>query len=178
MRRGEGLTARSGTHGGVASDIVHGMTYRITGLDPTSFAPLFELSDDELATRSIVRIAATTCPGFPCRVRLDDVTAGGTVLLLNHTSIAAGPYAASHAIFVSQGAARGDFQDEIPPALDRRLLSLRVFDGTQMMVDAVMAAPGEADAAIRRLFEIDAVEYIHAHNATRGCFAAAVERAA
>ncbi|WP_426267107.1 DUF1203 domain-containing protein [Sphingomonas sp. LHG3443-2] len=171
------MTARSGTRAEVASGIVHGMTYRITGLDPTHFAPLFELSEDVLARRSIVRMAVTTCPGSPCRVSLDDVGVGGTVLLLNHRSIPAGPYAATHAIFVSHGAVQGEFEDEIPPALERRLLSLRAFDGAEMMIDAAMAAPGDADAMILRLFENDAVEYIHAHNATRGCIAAAVERA-
>ena len=152
------------------------MTYRITGLDPDHFAPLFALGDEALAERSIVRMAVTSHPGFPCRVSLDDAEPGASVLLLNHVSVAEGPYAATHAIFVSEGAAQGRYEDEVPPALDRRLLSLRAFDASHMMVDALVAAPGEADAAIRRLFENAATEYIHAHNATRGCFAAVVER--
>jgi hypothetical protein len=152
------------------------MTYRITGLHPDEFAPLFALSDEELARRSIVRMTVTKNPGFPCRISLDDVKPGGTVLLLNHVSVAEGPYAATHAIFVSQGAEQGIYDDAVPPGLNRRLLSLRAFDHAHIMVDAAMAAPGEADAAIRRLFENGPVEYIHAHNATRGCFAAAVER--
>ena len=43
------------------------MTYRITGLDPAPFKPLFELSDDELAQRAR-RMTAARKPGFPCRV--------------------------------------------------------------------------------------------------------------
>lgn len=152
------------------------MTYRIKGLNPSLFAPLFRLSDEELSQRSIKRMAVTANPGFPCRISLDDAEPGGTVLLLNHTSISNGPYAASHAIFVSEGAEQGDYVDAVPPALDRRILSLRAFDDAHMMVDAVIAAPGDADAAIRRLFEAPSVQYIHAHNATRGCFAAGVER--
>jgi hypothetical protein len=45
-----------------------------------------------------------------------------------------------------------------------------------MMADAVLAQPGEADAAIRKLFDNAEIETIHAHNATRGCFAAKIER--
>lgn len=153
------------------------MTYRISGLDPQPFAPLFHLPDEELARRSIVRMPVTSFPGFPCRISLDDARPGETVLLLNHASVTQGPYAASHAIFVSERARQARHEDGIPPALDRRLLSLRAFDDKHMMIDAAVAAPGEADAVLRRLFENEATKYIHAHNATRGCFAAAVERA-
>lgn len=37
-------------------------------------------------------------------------------------------------------------------------------------------APGEADAAIRALFDADEIAYIHAHNAAHGCFAARIDR--
>jgi hypothetical protein len=45
-----------------------------------------------------------------------------------------------------------------------------------MMVDAILTQPGEADAGIRKLFENSDVETIHAHNASRGCFSAKIER--
>ena len=45
-----------------------------------------------------------------------------------------------------------------------------------MMTDAALAQPGEADAAIRRLLADHQVDHIDAHNATRGCFAARIER--
>jgi hypothetical protein len=45
-----------------------------------------------------------------------------------------------------------------------------------MMVDAALTQSGEADAGIRKLFENPAITTIHAHNATRGCFAAKIER--
>jgi hypothetical protein len=151
------------------------MTYRISGLDPRPFAPLFLLPEEDLAARSIVRMPVTSRLGFPCRISLNDAEPGGMVLLLNHVSIADGPYAATHAIFVSEGAEQGRFEDAVPPALQRRMLSLRAFDGENMMVDAALASPGDADGAIRQLFENQVVQYIYAHNATRGCFAATVE---
>jgi hypothetical protein len=45
-----------------------------------------------------------------------------------------------------------------------------------MMIDAALAQPGEADVAIRRLLASELVDHIDAHNATRGCFAARIER--
>jgi hypothetical protein len=154
------------------------MTYRIKGLDPAAFAPLFGLSEQELADFGAVRMPVTERPGFPCRISLDDALPGETVLLLNHTTVEKGPYEARHAIFVIQGADQAAlFEDEIPPALDRRILSLRAFHRSDMMVDAMLVQPGEADQGIRRLFDQPSVAYIHAHNAIRGCFAAAVERA-
>ena len=155
------------------------MTYKITGLEPSQFAHLADLNDEELASRNAVRMTADTKPGFPCRVTLDDVEPGEMVLLLNHVSHEGdNPYRASHAIFVSEGATEAAvYEGEIPPALDRRVLSLRAFDASGMMVDAALVQPGEADAAIRRMLDSKAVHHVDAHNATRGCFAARVERA-
>jgi hypothetical protein len=153
------------------------MTYRIRGLDPREFAHLAGLPDDELAKRGIVRMTVDS-PIFPCRVTLRDRSVGETVLLLNHTSHdVANPYRASHAIFVTEGAEQAaEYIDEIPPVFKTRILSLRGFDQNGMMLDAMLAQPGEADSGIRRLLANPGVESIHAHNATRGCFAARIER--
>ena len=154
------------------------MTYRIRGLDPATFRPLFGLPDEELAERGIVRMTVTEKPSFPCRVTLVDREVGGQVLLLNHISHdVAGPYRASHAIFVAEGTNEAaEFIDEVPPVFATRILSLRGFDDRGMMAEAVLTQAGEADEGIRRLFDNPAVTTIHAHNATRGCFAAKIER--
>jgi hypothetical protein len=153
------------------------MTYRIKGLDPAPYKPLFALSDDELAKRGIVRMTVTT-PTFPCRVSLTDRAIGESVLLLNHLSHdVANPYRATHAIFVSEEADEpGEFMDEVPPVFEKRVLSLRGFDKDGMMAAAILTQPGEADPGIRRLFANPEIETIHAHNATRGCFSAKIER--
>jgi hypothetical protein len=151
------------------------MTYRIAGLDPAPYKPLFGLSDDDLAKRGIVRMTVTD-PTFPCRVSLVDRPIGEEVLLLNHVSHdVANPYRASHAIFVAD-TKRAEFIDEIPPVFETRVLSLRGFDRNGMMVEAMLAQPGEADAGIRKLCENSEVETIHAHKAVRGCFSAKIER--
>jgi hypothetical protein len=153
------------------------MTYRVSGLDPAPFKPLFNLSDDELESRGVVRMTVDS-PTFPCRVSLTDRAIGETVLLLNHVSHdVANPYRASHAIFVTEGEeVAAEYVDEIPPVFATRTLSLRGFDSDGMMADAILAQPGEADDGIRRLFANPDIATIHAHNATRGCFAAKIER--
>jgi hypothetical protein len=152
------------------------MTYRIKGLDPAPFKPLFRLSDDELAARGIVPMTVTRKPSFPCRVSLIDREVGERVLLLNHLSHdVANPYRASHAIFVAE-ADQAEFVDEVPPVFETRILSLRGFDRHGMMAEARLAQPGEADATIRDMFDNPEVATIHAHNAVHGCFSATIER--
>ena len=153
------------------------MTYRIKGLEPAPFAALFELADAELEAKGMTRMSVDNL-NFPCRVSLRDCEIGDEVILLNHVSHdGKNPYRASHAIFVSKSATEAaDYVDSIPPALDRRILSLRAFDADGMMVEAALVQPGEADPAIRQLFANPAAAHIDAHNATRGCFAARIDR--
>ena len=153
------------------------MTYRIRGIDPAPFRNLYSLSDEELASQGILRMTVSAKPSFPCRVSLTDRDIGESVLLLNHVSHDSGPYRASHAIFVTEGVeSPAEYVDEVPPVFGPRVLSLRGFDSDGLMADAILTQPGEADAGIRKLFENPAIETIHAHNATRGCFAAKIER--
>ena len=153
------------------------MTYRITGLDPAPYQPLFGLSDEELASSGAVRMTVDS-PTFPCRVSLTDRAIGETVLLLNHLSHdVANPYRASHAIFVTEGETQAaEYIDDVPPVFATRILSLRGFDAEGMMAEALLTQPGEADAGIRKLFANPQIVTIHAHNATRGCFSARIER--
>ena len=153
-------------------------SYRVKGLDPAPYKPLFGLSDEELSDRGVVRMTVND-PTFPCRVSLTDREIGEKVLLVNHVSHdVANPYRASHAIFVTEGEDQAaDYLDEVPPVFEKRILSLRGFDADGMMADALLAQPGEADEGIRKLFANPAIQTIHAHNATRGCFSAKIERA-
>jgi Protein of unknown function (DUF1203) len=154
------------------------MTYVVRGLDPTPYRPLFRLTDAELAERGVVRMIVTEKPSFPCRVSLEDRDTGESVLLLNHVSHdVANPYRASHAIFVAEKAdTAAEYLDRVPPVFETRVLSLRGFGADGMMIDALLTQPGEADAGIRSLFANPEIGTIHAHNATRGCFSAKIER--
>ena len=154
------------------------MSYIVKGIDPAPYRSLFGLPDEELSQRGVVRMTVNEKPSFPCRVSLTDRDIGENVLLLNHVSHdVANPYRASHAIFVTEGAeARAEYIDRVPPVFEARVLSLRGFDKDGMMAEAVLTQPGEADAGIRKLFANPEIETIHAHNATRGCFSAKIER--
>ena len=155
------------------------MSFRLIGLDPAPFRPLYGLSDAELATRGVERVVANASPGFPDRIELRDLDPGETALLLNHVHQPADtPYRASHAIFVREGAvATFDAVDTIPEVLRLRPLSLRAFDAGHRMVDADLADGAIAAEAIDRLLAGTAVAYLHIHYARRGCYAARAKRA-
>lgn len=154
------------------------MTYPITGIDPAPFRHLYGLSEEELTIRGVVRMIVTKNPSFPCRISITDRDLGESVLLLNHVSHdVANPYRSSNAIFVIEGPETvGKFIDEPTPVFATRVLSLRGFDEQGLMADAILTQPGDADAGIRKLFDNPAIQTIHAHNASRGCFAAKIER--
>jgi hypothetical protein len=155
------------------------MHFRISGLDPAPFRPLFGLSDAALLARGAARYIADATPGFPDRVELRDATPGETLLLVNYLHQPADtPYRASHAIFVREGAVRAyDEMDRVPEVLRIRPLSLRAFDASHMMVAAELVNGTEFEGAIDALFADGAVAYVQAHYAKRGCYAARIERA-
>ena len=154
------------------------MTYVICGLEPQQFAPLFELSDAELARRGAMRVTASASRGFPCRVSLEDAREGDELMLLNHTSHdVPTPYRSNYAIYVRAGAAQaGPLIDQTPPVFEGRPLGLRGFGTDGLLKDAKLALPDQADPAIRDLFDNPEIAYIDAHNAAHGCFAARIER--
>jgi hypothetical protein len=140
---------------------------------------LFSLSDTELAERRARRVIADRHPGFPCRATLEDAEPGERLILVHHVSHdVQTPFRSAYAIYLRElatGAAC--YVDAVPPVFETRTLSLRGFDGDGMLRAAVLAAPGEADAAIRDLFRQRAeVETIHAHHAAAGCFSAKIVR--
>lgn len=153
------------------------MTYLIQGLSPDPFAPLFAMSDVELAAHNARRVVATADRGFPCRISLEDARAGEQLILLHHISHdVATPYRSAYAIYVRPDVSAPAFRDELPPVFEGRPLALRAFDAGGMLQTARLTGPGEADRAIRDLFDDDAISYIDAHNAAYGCFAARIER--
>jgi Protein of unknown function (DUF1203) len=155
------------------------MDFRVSGLPLAEFAPLFSLTDEQLAARGIVRRTADERPGFPCRVSLKDAETGERLLLLNyeHLSVAS-PYRSSHAIYVREHAAEAQpAVNEIPEVLAIRLLSLRAFDEAGMMRSADVVHGKNIVSLIERMFGDEQVAYIHVHNAKPGCFAARIDRA-
>lgn len=154
------------------------MHFRIRGLPTEPFAKLFSLSDAELAQHLAVRRKVDEEHGFPCRISLTDAKVGDEVILVNYEHLdVASPYRSRHAIYVRKGEVPFDAVDTVPDMLSRRLLSLRGFDNTGMMTAADVVEGRRLEDAIERLLADPQTEYLHAHIARPGCYAARIERA-
>lgn len=154
------------------------MTYRISGLKPADFRHLIGQSEAVLAAHNARRVTASSKPGYPCRVTLEDAEPGETLILLHHVSHdVATPFRSAYAIYVRERAAAAtELVDALPPVFSGRALAFRAFDEKGDLRAARLAQPGEAEEAIHTLFEDPAIAYLDAHNAAPGCFAARVER--
>lgn len=153
------------------------MTYRIRGLDPDQFAPLFKAGGDALAAQLARREIAGE-GRYPCRVSLEDAQEGEEVLLThfaNHT--AKTPYRNAFAIFVRKDAGEAaEYVDAVPPILRARPIALRCYDAAGNLHRAALALSDDVDTLARALLDDPNVAYIDAHNAMHGCFAARIER--
>ena len=155
------------------------MDFRMTGLRPELFAPLFGLDEAALARHGARRVIADRQPGFPDRVELRDAAPGEALLLVNHAHLpVATPYRSAYAIYVLEGAReRYDRINTVPTAFRSRLMSLRAFDAEDMLQDADVLSGADLEGLIRRLLADAQIRYVHAHFAKPGCFAAHIERA-
>jgi Protein of unknown function (DUF1203) len=154
------------------------MSFRITGLPTESFAPLFAMSDAELAERGAVRQTADERqPGYPCRISLTDSRPGDELILVNyeHHPVAS-PYRMRFAVYVRNGEERFDAIDDIPDQLRCRTLAVRAFDAKAMMVGWDLVEGRDLEAAIERRFADERAAYLHIHFAAPGCYAARVDR--
>lgn len=154
-------------------------SFQLIGLPIEPFAPLFALSDAELAQRQAQRVVATAKPGYPCRVSLVDAEIGEELILLSFEHQPANsPYRASGPIYVRRAAAPAEIHPGVIPEYVRgRLMSVRAYNRASLMTDASVCAGSETAAVIQKMFESKDVAYIHLHNARPGCYSCAVVRA-
>ncbi len=154
------------------------MDFRITGLSPEPFRHLFGLPDHELKQHRALRVIAED-RGYPDRIEMCEAEIGESLLLLNHVCQSAEtPYYATHAIYVREYAvAAYDRINEVPSVMRTRLLSLRAYNATGMIIGAEVVQGTDIEAAIERLFSDQNAAYIHAHNAGRGCYSGRIDRA-
>ena len=153
------------------------MPFRVLGLSPDHFRPLFSLCDAELHTCGARRVFADD-PVMPCRVSLAHAQIGEELLLLNYQHQPANlPFRATHAIYVGKVAAVAyDEIDVIAPVLATRLLAVRAFDCQHMMIDADVCDGSKVAALFEKMLTNHNTQYLQVHNARRGCYAARVER--
>jgi hypothetical protein len=154
------------------------MSFKITGLNPKPFIHLYGQSDAKLAEHGAIRYQATKDSRFPDRIEMREAKAGETLLLLNHTCQPANsPYHATHAIFVIEGATETyKAINEVPEVMHSRLLSLRGFDSDAMIQEGEVVHGEHLPDMIDKIFANPDVEYIHAHNAARGCYSGRIDR--
>ena len=154
------------------------MAFRFRGLPLSGFEKLIWATEQVLAQHGVRRVVANANPGFPCRVTLEDAEPGETLLLLSYPHLAIGsPYDASGPIFLREEARKTfDRTDLVPPVLRGRFLSLRAYDADGLMVDADTVDGDAVEGLVERLFSQDEVDFVHIHNARRGCFSCRVER--
>lgn len=154
------------------------MSFRVLGLSPLPFRPLFAMHDDRLRKLGARRVLADD-PRMPCRVSMEHARIGEELLLLNFEHQPANtPYRATHAIYVRKAADKAyDAVDVVPEVLRSRLLAIRAFDSQDMMIDAEVCEGTEASELFERFLAEPRTSYLHVHNAKRGCYAARVERA-
>src|ERR1700690_4225879 len=126
------------------------MHFRIQGLAAEEFAPLFSMSDTELAERGAVRrIADARERGYPCRVSLTDAKPGDELILLNYEHHAvASPYRMRFAIFVRKDEETFVAVGVVPEQLRLRILALRAFDADGMMVGCELVDGTDLERAI------------------------------
>lgn len=154
------------------------MDFQISALDIDEFSHLFGKDVDTLADLGIRRINVDSEPGYPCRVSMQDAGVGETVLLMNyeHQPVQS-PFRSSHAIYVREKATQGrPEKNVIPEMLRQRLLSVRAFDASGMIIEADVIEGKRLESLIARMLANDAVDYLHVHNARLGCYLALVQR--
>ena len=154
------------------------MSFRVLGLSPGQFRPLFAMHDARLHHLGARRVIADD-PRLPCRVSLEHAELGEELLLVNFEHQPANtPYRATHAIYVRRVADQAFAAvDTVPEVLASRLLAVRAFDAQHMMIDAEVCEGAQAAEIFEQFLANPQTNYLQVHNARRGCYAARVERA-
>lgn len=150
------------------------MPFRIHSLPYDPFAPLFAMTDAQLAERNARRMLVESHTGTTCRVSLSDAGRGETVLLVHYEhQVAATPYRASNAIFIRERAIQAHpLANDVPAVLSSRPISLRAFDDEHMMADASVEDGADLSVVLGQCFLDSATAYIDLHDPATGCFLA------
>ncbi|WP_097461352.1 DUF1203 domain-containing protein [Mangrovitalea sediminis] len=154
------------------------MSFRITGLDASEFQPLFGMSSHDLRKLGAVRVIAETSPRYPDRIELRDAKVGESLILVNYMhQPASTPYKASHAVYVLENPShRYDQVNQIPDVLLSRMISLRAFDDSDMMMGAELCEGHALERFIEKMLADENTAYIQLHYAKYGCYACRVDR--
>lgn len=150
------------------------MDFRISALNLARFKHLFGQDSRALEDQGVQRRIVDSNFGFPCRISLRDAEVGESVLLINYEHLPLStPYRSAHAIFVREKASQAAPDiNEIPDMFLSRLLSVRTFDESGMMVDADVICGKQLKNTIELMLVKEPAKFLHIHNAKTGCYLA------
>jgi hypothetical protein len=146
--------------------------------------PISPSDADALRLRGGPLFVVDEHPGYPCRQCLRDAAVGDELILVSHDPFGTeSPYRSASPIFLHRTSCQPYVSEPalpepvLPEQLTRRQLSVRSFDREEMMIDAAVIDGTDFELTIHRFFADTDSNQIHVHNATRGCWAVAVDRA-
>jgi hypothetical protein len=149
----------------------------ITGID-NIYNQQFNLTDKELAEKSMIKMIVDQKPGYPCRVTLEDAEIGEEVLLFPfefHKTNS--PYKASGPVFIRKNAIKAILEvNEIPEMLFQRQQTLRGYDSNGIMITAKSPKRKELRIEIETILCYPRVSYVQIHNTNPGCYNCEVKR--
>ena len=151
----------------------------VCALEDNQFSQYFDLPEEKLTELGAYLFVADQSPCYPCRVSLIDAEVGENVLAISYEHhVENSAYRSSGPIFVRQTAQTVELdKNEIPQVFNNRLLSVRGYNGSNLMIEAETAVRDDIQATLFRFFDNSDVHYIHVHNAGPGCFSCSVKRA-
>ncbi|MCH1910185.1 DUF1203 domain-containing protein [Stenotrophomonas sp. Y6] len=142
----------------------------LSGIDPASLRPLFDLDDAGLAAHHAVRHIADSARGFPCRVSLRDAAVGEELLLVSYRHPpAASPYRVCAPVFIRRGAMPARLAaNEVPPHVAHRLLSVRACDPADCRGAAEVREGVQVGAWLGSQLDDPGIAQAHLHSARHG----------
>ncbi len=153
------------------------INYVVSGLDETGFQKLFDLNELELAKLGAVKIIATSKPGYPCVISLDDAEIGEEIILLPYDHINSNsPFRSRGPVYVRNNVRKVLLENSVPENLKIRRLSVRVYDDKDMMVNARTIDGRELEKFIQEAFRNPEATYIQVHISSPGCFNCQIDR--
>ena len=146
---------------------------------PYHLVPISPADADHLRALGGPTYIADSNPGYPCRQCLRDAEVGETLVLTSHDPFdRISAYRSASPIFLhASPCMTPDQEGMLPLQLTVRELSVRSFDENALMIDAAIIDGGSLDETINRFFTNAESEFIHVHNASRGCWAVTVHPA-
>lgn len=142
-------------------------------------SPIAPRDADELRRNATIVHIADQEHSFPCRQCLRDAAIGEELVLVSHDPFDAdSPYRSASPIYLHRRSCGepADAPGVVPDQQRRRVLAVRAFDDSAMMLDAAIIDGAELAATARTMLTIPGVDHLQVHNATRGCWAVRIDR--